>query len=435
MQIHLKQLFLAALLFTTALSACDNSAARLSATPNLYRTGKDYPTQTIPDSLRTVAPQMFFVTDRGRVTNGEGVAGYNTSRSDSMVLGSAKVRFGDAKDWADLVRQTHSDSGKRFSALTVQPPQEIVRFSSTPLPFERRDGGIHNLRGAEAKYQQQVRVFQTAISTEIKRTGNRRILIYVHGVNNEFDDSLTVLTNLWHFTGRASLPIAFSWPAGNNGVLGYFKDRESGEFSIFHLKELLRMLAANPDVEDIDIVAHSRGSETATSALRELIIEQRGKGQKPKQALKTGTLILAAADLDVGVMRQRLMAEHFAEAFEQINVYINGSDSVLHLASVLTGADRFGASSASDFRPGELESLERIGLVYFIQVESAGGSFGHSYFRENPAVMSDIALTLRTRAFPGGTLRPLESDEQNFWTLQPNYPLERLPDIIPADER
>jgi len=219
------------------------------------------------------------------------------------------------------------------------------------------------------------------------------------------------------------------------GVFGYSKDREAGEFSIFHLKKLLRMLTANPDVADIDIVTHSRGTEIATSALRELIIEQREKGQKLKRALKTGTLVLAAADLDVGVMRQRLMAEHFAEAFEQINVYVNGSDSVLHLASVLTGVDRFGASSATNFRPGELDSLGRIGLVYFIQVENAGGTFGHSYFRVNPAVMLDIALTLRTRVFPGGTLRPLESDEQIFWTLPPNYSLERLPEIDPAEER
>ncbi len=435
MQIYITRTFLVALIFATVLSACDNSAGQLSKTPNLYSTGKFYPTEHVPDSLRTVAPQMYFVTDRASVTKAGALAGYSASRSDSMVFGSAKVQFGDAVDWADLVRQTHSDSGQRFSTLTPQPAQEIVRFPVTPLPFERRDGGIHNLPGPEAEYQHQVRLFQAAIREEIKRTGNGRMLIYVHGVKNDFDDSLTVLANLWHFTGRASLPIAFSWPAGNNGVFGYFKDREAGEFSIFHLKELLRMLAAVPEVEDIDIVAHSRGTEIATSALRELIIEQRAKGKKPKLALKTGTLILAAADLDVGVMRQRLMAEHFAEAFEQINVYINDNDSALHLSSTLTSVPRFGASRAADFRPGELESLGRIGLVYFIQVETAGGMYGHSYFRQNPGVMSDIALTLRTRAFPGSTLRPLDLDEQNFWTLHPNYPLERLPELSPIDGR
>ncbi|TDE33730.1 alpha/beta hydrolase [Antarcticimicrobium sediminis] len=417
------------LLLAVVMTGCGNSAGRFSSTPNLYSTGRNYPAQGVSEALRTVTPQMYFVTDRAQVKQGENSAGYGLARSNSMVFGAAKVQFGDTKDWEDLVQRTHSDSGQRFSSLVVQPAREVVRFPATPLPFERLNGRIHNLAGPEQEYQQQVRLFQAAISDEIKRTGNGRILIYVHGVKNQFDDSLTVLANLWHFTGRESLPIAFSWPAGNSGIFGYFKDVEAGEFSIFHLKEFLRMLADIPEVEDIDIVAHSRGTVVVTSALRELIIEQRGKGRKPKLALKTGTLILAAADLDVGVMQQRLMAEHFAEAFEQINVYINSNDSALHLSSALTSAPRFGASSAADFSLGELESLGRIGLVNFIQVEKAGSAYGHSYFRQNPAVMSDIALTLRTRAFPGGTLRPLELDEQNLWTLHPDYPLESLPDL------
>lgn len=359
------RLIILGLMLAVVLTACGDSSARLSQTPNLYREGKNYPAARVPESHRTVSPRMLFVTDRASLGRGGNATDYGVGRSNSMVLGAAQVQFGDVADWADLVQRTHSDSGKRFSKLTVQPARELVRFPETPLPFERRDGGIHNLAGAEEEYQQQVDLFQAAISAEIARTGNGRVLIYVHGVKSEFDDSLTVLANLWHFTGRGSLPISFSWPAGNSGLFGYFADREAGEFSIFHLKEFLRMLAANPEVAEIDIVAHSRGADIATSALRELIIEQRGKGEKPKLALKTGTLILAAADLDVGVMRQRLMAEHFAEAFEQIDVYINSNDGALQLSSALTGSSRFGSLKATDFRPGELESLGR-GIAYGI---------------------------------------------------------------------
>ena len=68
--------------------------------------------------------------------------------------------------------------------------------------------------------------------------------------------------------------------------------------------------------------------------------------------------------------------------------------------------------------------------MHFIRVEEVRGGVGHSYFRDNPAVLSDIVLALRTRAFPGGTLRPLELDQDGFWQLHPNYPLERLPDLV-----
>lgn len=186
------------------------------------------------------------------------------------------------------------------------------------------------------------------------------------------------------------------------------------------------MLAAIPEVSDIDVVAHSRGTDVITTALRELIIFARGQGIHPKLALKTGTFIMAAPDLDVGITRQRLQSERFSEAFEQINLYINPKDGALRFSAYLTRSSRLGATEAGDFVDGELQLLRKEGLVHFIRVEDLKGGLGHGYFRDNPAVLSDVVLALRTRAFPGGTLRPLELDEDGFWELHPNYPLERL---------
>ena len=41
----------------------------------------------------------------------------------------------------------------------------------------------------------------------------------------------------------------------------------------------------------------------------------------------------------------------------------------------------------------------------------------------------NFASLQTTRAFPGGTLRPLEEDADAIWRLHSNYPLERLPDV------
>ena len=117
------------------------------------------------------------------------------------------------------------------------------------------------------------------------------------------------------------------------------------------------------------------------------------------------------------------------EAFEQVNIYVNPDDVALRLSSFLTRYPRIGAAQQEDFKEGELARWRKEGLVHFIRVEGAAGSDSHSYFRNNPAVLSDIVLALRTRAFPGGTLRPLEEDPDLIWRLQPNYPLERLPDL------
>ncbi|MEO0938334.1 MAG: alpha/beta hydrolase [Pseudomonadota bacterium] len=369
---------------------------------------------------------MFFVTDRAP----EG-GGFGAARSDSMVFGAAEVSFGSDLTWRDIVARTHIDSTRSLSRLSVENAREIVRFSATPLPYERDDGTLHTVAAAQNAYGAQAQAFQDALAAEIRRTGNRRVLVYVHGFNNGFDDGLTTLANLWHFAGRRTTPVAFTWPAGSGrGPIGYFSDRESGSFAVYHAKEFMRMLAAIPEVEDIDIVAHSRGTDVMTQALREMIIFERGRGVHPKTGLKTGTLILAAPDLDTGIVRQRLVAERFSEAFEQINAYINPRDAALRLSSILTRSDRFGALRAEDVKPGEIARLKKHGLVHFIRVEGrVGGALGHTYFRDNPAVLSDIVLALRTRAFPGGTLRPLEEGADGIWQLHPNYPLDRLPDL------
>ncbi|MCX7560367.1 alpha/beta hydrolase [Sulfitobacter sp. F26204] len=400
----------------------------LSQPPNLYLDGRNYPDALVPAALKVIDPPIFYVTDRNVLAEGGQVAGYGTGRSDSMGFGLAHVRFG-ATDWSDLVARTHVDRGGHISTLKVEALQELVRFSDVPLPVVRKQGTLHFSPAAVSAYAGKAAAFQQAVRREISRTGNRRVLIYVHGIRNNFENAVQTLASLWHFSGRRSTPVVFSWPAGNHGVLGYFRDREAGDFSVYHAKEMLRLIAEIPEVEDIDIVAHSRGTSVMTQALREMVIFNRGRGLAPKQAMKTGVLILAAPDLDTGLVRQRLLSERFSEGFEQVNIYINPDDVVLKLSSLLTNSSRIGAAQKEDFKPGELKDLRKQGLIHFIRVEGASGSDSHSYFRNNPAVLSDMVLVLRTRAFPGGSLRPLEADPDTIWRLHHDYPLDRLPNL------
>lgn len=416
----------------TILVACSN-AIGLSQPPNLYLDGRNYPSGLVPVPLQVVEAPIFYVTDRELLKQSEGTARYGTERSDSMAFGRASVRFG-AADWDDLVKRTHVDQGGQLSRLDVMEIEELVRFAETPLPAVRERGALRVVTEAQEDYAQSVTAFQQALREEVLRTGNGRVLVYVHGISNNFEDSVQTLASLWHFTGRRSTPISFTWPAGNGGVLGYFQDREAGDFSVFHAKEFLRALAEIPEIEDIDIVAHSRGTSVMTQALREMVIFNRGRNVAPKLAMKTGTLILAAPDIDLGIVRQRLAAERVSEAFEQINIYVNPDDLALRLSSYLTKQPRVGAAGAEDFKEGELFELSKEGLVHFVRVEGSGGADSHSYFRNNPAVLSDIVLALRTRAFPGGSLRPLEEDPDGIWRLHSTYPLDRLPQLDLSDE-
>lgn len=412
------------------LSACEFGIT-LAEPPNLYSAGTNFPADQVSAKLRTAQPTVFYVTDRAR----DGL-GYGPERSASMAFGAAQVSFGTNLTWDELVARTHYDTSGRIERLSLLSVDEMVRFPMTPVAQERKEGRLQFVPEAKAQYDARTAAFQAALRDEIAEAGNRRLLIYVHGFNNDFEDALTTLSSLWHFSGRETVPLAFTWPAGaGGGPLGYFRDRDSGQFAVYHAKEFLRMLAEMPEVEQIDIVAHSRGSDVITTALRELIIQARGAGKHPKLALKTGTFIMAAPDLDVDIVRQRLAAERFSEAFEQINMYTNPSDRALRISGLLTQSTRLGSLKGGDFSEGEIEALNKEALVSFIQVTGVRGGFGHSYFRSNPAVLSDIVLVLRTRAFPGGELRPMVQNEAGLWVLHPNYPLEKLPDLSTLEER
>ena len=79
------------------------------------------------------------------------------------------------------------------------------------------------------------------------------------------------------------------------------------------------------------------------------------------------TLILAAPDIDLGVMEQRLVAEMFGVGFGQINVYMNPNDNALGLAGMVFGNRRFGCRRHDGHvvlcRPPKSQIPKRIGLA------------------------------------------------------------------------
>ena len=82
--------------------------------------------------------------------------------------------------------------------------------------------------------------------------------------------------------------------------------------------------------------------------------------------------------------------------------------------------------SPDELTDREWAELGEISNVNFINVEDAGGRLGHSYFRDNPAVLSEMVLILRSGALPGSAERPLDRVRAQFWSLHRNYPGPRI---------
>jgi len=357
-------------------------------------------TTALPVMPGDATPQtpLFYVTDRAATATQAGVITYTPRRDAAMGFGIAEVETATPRPELRAVR-------------------EIRRFPPTPLPFSQNAGIILPDQEATRRYEAAGAQMRDTLAEALRATPGRDILLYVHGFNSSFENTLETTARLWQATGRELLPVAYSWPAGNPGPFGYFKDRESGEFSVFHLKETLRLLRSTPGLGRIHIVAHSRGSGVATTALRELVIEARAAGRNPRDSLRVETLILAAPDLDFSVVRQRLIAERFGPAFGRITVYMNPDDGALGFAQLLMAGTRFGRLSFDQLGEAEREIFRRIRNVHFINVSAVTGQSSHSYFKQNPEVLADLATVIKTGAHPDSPARNLVPDEANFWRL------------------
>lgn len=308
---------IAALVGAALLAGC--SGHPLMPTPNLYAQAGSYPQHDVPPGLRDASAEVLYLTDRAPTPDEETGTGYGFGRSASVGFGVATVRIGQGASWPELSRASASaERGRELDVHTVTL-RELGRFPPTPHPFKVEAGEIVEDESTLRSDAKAIQAFRSALRRRLDATGRKEVFMYVHGYNNTFADATHALAEMWHFIGRGGVPVVYSWPAARGGLLGYFADRESGEFTVYHLKQALRMLASFEEIDRIHILAHSRGTDVTTTALRELVIESRAAGLNPLQHLRIANLVLAAPDLDFDIVRQRLIAEKFGPAIGQIS--------------------------------------------------------------------------------------------------------------------
>ncbi|MEP1382202.1 MAG: alpha/beta hydrolase [Paraglaciecola sp.] len=388
-------------------------------TPNVFL-HKPYLESEVPLAFRETSMNLIYVTDRA-ISQKVGQK-YNAKRSSSMAYGVAKVNFeAPSLPWHELVAQSNAPKRTADLSYVLEQVEELGRYPVSPYKFNQVQGRLAIDKSVKEKKQRHENHLNHIVNEQLKVSTNKDVVLFVHGFNNTFEDSVFTLAGIWHFLQRQGVPIVYSWPAAAGGITGYFADKESGQFTIFHLKETLRALFNNPKIENIHIIAHSRGTDVVTTTLRELVIENRAAGGNPRQDFRIENLILAAPDLDFGIIKQRLMAEQFGPAFGKITIYTSQEDSALGLSQWLTNTISFGRLNTQDINLNEREIFKSTGNVSLIKVPKSKGLIGHDYFHSNPAVSSDLINLILHNAQPGSEKRPLINIENNFWLLNKDY--------------
>ena len=423
------------ILVLPAAIGCNNRP--LMPTPNLYLGQEENPFADVPPERQNNKVDILFVTDREPKATKNGSVQYGHVRSRSMAFGSCIVEIGKDIEWDVLVENSRTKRRSVSLSLKTNQTTEQARFPATPFSMISTDDGI-KLDPKEVELEKKiVGKLQEEIEKRLEVTKHKEAFIYIHGFNNTFEDGMFVAAELWHFMGRRGVPIVYSWPSKRN-IMSYAYDRESSEFTVFHFKQFLRVIAGCGELRKIHILAHSRGTGVAASAFRELVIAagaSRGKddrttespGRSARNVLgKTGNVILAAADIDMDVASQRLSAEMAFMGAERVTIYLSREDKAINLAVWLfESIGRLGELSLKLLSKKQVKTLEIIDRIDFIDARVDSGFLGHGYFHSSPAVSSDLILLLRDNLKPGKAHgRPLTPDKRSrrYWSIGKGYP-------------
>jgi esterase/lipase superfamily enzyme len=401
-------------------------------TPNvLLEPNRDFYSE-LPEELKSTEVQLLYVTDRAPETDQNGELHYGYERSASLGFGTAVVDLGVNLSWDELLEASRAQKRLKPVRLELEDVTEIARGPMTPLPFREIDGRIVEEPERVAERRNSIEVFHRALARRLALTPRKEVFIYVHGYHNNFDDAAFAMAELWHFLGRIGVPLIYTWPAGYPGLFGYTYDRESSEFTVYHLRSLLQILAEFPEVERVHIIAHSRGTDVAVAALREVTIGARAAGIDPKERFKVRNLILAAPDLDLQVATQRIVGDKLPLSVHRFTIYTSPEDKAIGFATKLFASPRgrlgtFGEEQLSPRLEGVMSySNANLAVVNFESASdilfSTGQGYGHSYFRDAPTVASDVVLTLRDDLDPGAPGRPLLPLGHHFWRIPQGYP-------------
>lgn len=415
-----------------------SSARLMMPTPNVLLTEPDKPYQNLSSPQKSTEVQLLYFTDRVPEHNSAGILTYGYERSGSIAFGTAAVELGVDITWEELLNASLTHERAKPVKLALGELSELVRTPNTPLPYAYMDGKITEDPAMVAIMEKANLSVTEVLQQRLTETSRKELFIYIHGYRNSFADAAFAMAELWHFLGRTGVPIIYSWPAGFPGFFGYTYDRESSEFTIWHLREILRFLSEIPEVEKIHIIAHSRGTDVATAALREITLKTRAAGIDPKIKYKIHNFVLAAPDLDVMVAEQRIDGDNLPLSVKRFTIYTSPDDRAIFYAQRLfrSPQGRIGTFRFEKLTESQREMMEFYGSSNFSIIQFLGSSselselsqrldpHGHSYYRSEPTVSSDLVLMLRDDFDPGPPGRPLVYLGSNVWRIPTGYPTD-----------
>ena len=388
-------------------------------TPMIYTYPDASPFATVPKERQSSTIDILYATDRkpGQPDAWGNKEFYTADRSMSLAFGSCKVEVGKELSWAELVKQSTTEKRTKNCDLTIKEVKEMARFQPTPLLAKPGSLTADKASGA----------LQAEVRKRLADSPEKEVYVFIHGFNNSFEEANFAMAEMWHFMGRPGVAVAYTWPAGRS----YGYDRESGQFTQFHLRQFLITLVKCEEVKKINIIAHSRGTDVLTSILRDMLLYSLGANShgtpvEPSSHWKLGQIVLCSPDLDLDVATQRLMADRVSRLADRLTLYASQTDRAIGAAEWLfKGKARLGQLKVDDLDADQKMLLGKAKKTNIVDCKVPVGFVGHSYYRHSPYVSSDLMRVMKGDPI-GPPLRPLTEEIPGYWQLTPkSYPAKK----------
>lgn len=207
------------------------------------------------------------------------------------------------------------------------------------------------------------------------RAANSDVVLFVHGFNYSFEESVQIALRMVQRTGAQAIPVAYSWPSQNR-ISAYGIDYDRNEWTIEHLIDLIQeVVNAMPEGKVLHIVAHSMGNRAVLVAL--------ARSHLPQQ--KLGQLVMIAPDVDTDIFKDLVLR---SGPFQHKTLYVSNHDWALRAAGWL----RPGESRAGDARK-DYVVIKGVDTVDMSPLKA--GRVGHSIYDYSQLMFDDIGAVLK----------------------------------------
>ncbi len=282
-------------------------------------------------------------------------------------------------------RQRQTDAKFDFNGLRTSEVT-YARFDVS-LPPTHKVGAIEWPKSAPNPATDFVvtdaQVFDTSATFKSKVGAKDEAIVFIHGYNNNFAESLYRFAQISADMELTSTPVLYAWPSTETSY-EYLHDRDSVLFARDGLQTLLEQLASS-GVKRLILVAHSIGANLLMETLRQMAI---GGDERVRKIIDG--VVLISPDIDPSVFEIQL--SRLNPVPSPFVVFSTENDNALKVMAFLTGRQqRLGQITRSD-------QLAKHGVqVVNLSAFTDGDALNHAVALTSPSVISILKKTPAAR--------------------------------------